>query len=118
MVHRSARLRSRPAAAVAAVVILAALALARAGDGRALDAAAAWSAPRPLDVARALALLPFVVGAPSRENCEPAYPTVCLPPPPPDINRPQLLPLVNIPTLPPDPHGLDADKDGIGCEEP
>ena len=104
-------------AAVAAVVILAALALASTGDGRALDAAA-WSAPRPLDVARALALLPFVVGAPSRENCEPAYPTVCLPPPPPDLDCPEVLPLVNFQALPADPHGLDADKDGIACESP
>ena len=102
--------------APAAVVILA-LALASAGDGRALDAAA-WSAPRPLDVARALALLPFVVGAPSRENCEPAYPTVCLPPPPPDLDCPEVLPLVNFQALPADPHGLDADKDGIACESP
>lgn len=109
MVHRSARLRSRPAAAVAAVVILAALALARAGDGRALDAAAAWSSR---------ALLPFVVGAPSRENCEPAYPTVCIPPPPPDLDCPEVLPLVNFQALPADPHHLDADKDGIACESP
>ena len=104
-------------AAVAAVVILAALALASTGDGRALDAAA-WSAPRPLDVARALALLPFVVGAPSRENCEPAYPTVCLPPPPPDLDCPEVLPLVNFQALPADPHHLDADQDGIACESP
>ena len=104
-------------AAVAAVVILAALALASTGDGRALDAAA-WSAPRPLDVARALALLPFVVGAPSRENCDAAYPTVCIPPPPPDLDCPQVLPLVNFRVLPPDPHGFDMDSDGIGCESP
>ena len=96
------------------MVILAALALASDGDGRALDAAASWSALRPLDVA----LLPFVVGAPSRENCEPAYPTVCLPPPPPDLDCPEVLPLVNFPALPADPHHLDADKDGIACESP
>lgn len=53
---RRPRLRSRPAAL--ALVILAAVALASAGDmgaalagdGRALDAAASWSAPRPLDM--------------------------------------------------------------------
>ena len=113
-------LKLRPAAALAAVVILAALALAlaSAGDGRALDAAAAWSAPRPLDVPNARALLPFVVGAPSRENCDAAYPTVCIPPPPPDLDCSQVLPLVNFRVLPPDPHHLDADKDGIACEHP
>ncbi len=114
MANRSARLRSRPAAAVAAVVILAALA--SAGDGRALDAAASWSAPRPLDLARAL--LPFVVGGRPASECSPAYPTVCLPPPPPDLDCPEVLPLVNFQALPADPHGLDADKDGIACESP
>ena len=89
---------------LAAVVILAAV-------GAALVEASAG------DVAPA-AFAPFVVGNRPPSECSPAYPTVCLPPPPPDINCPQLLPLVNIPTLPPDPHGLDADKDGIGCEEP
>ena len=75
--------------------------------------AAAWSRP----AVEARALLPFVVGAPSRENCEPAYPTVCLPSPPPDLDCPQI-PYTNFAALPADPHGLDADKDGIACEEP
>ena len=79
-----------------------------------LDAAAAWSRA----AVEARALMPFVVGAPSRENCEPAYPTVCLPPPPPDLDCPQVLPLVNFQALPADPHGLDADQDGIACESP
>ena len=67
------------------------------------------------DVAPA-AFVPLVVGNRPPSECSPAYPTICLLPPPPNINCPQLLPMVNIPTLPPDPHGLDADKDGIGCE--
>ena len=75
--------------------------------------AAAWSRP----AVEASALLPFVVGAPSRENCEPAYPTVCLPSPPPDLDCPQI-PYTNFAALPADPHGLDADKDGIACESP
>ena len=100
MANRSARLRSAAAALALAAVVM-------------LDAAA-WSRP----AVEARALLPFVVGAPSRENCEPAYPTVCLPPPPPDLDCPQVLPLVNFAALPADPHGLDADKDGIACEEP
>ena len=79
-----------------------------------LDAAAAWSRA----AVEARALLPFVVGAPSRENCDAAYPTVCIPPPPPDLDCPEVLPLVNFQALPADPHGLDADKDGIACESP
>ncbi len=75
--------------------------------------AAAWSRP----AVEARALLPLVVGAPSRENCEPAYPTVCLPSPQPDLNCPQIL-CTNFAALPADPHGLDADKDGIACESP
>ena len=51
-------------------------------------------------------------------NCDPAYPTVCIPPPPPDLDCPELVPLVNFQVLPPDPHRLDADNDGIGCEDP
>ena len=76
--------------------------------------ATAWSRP----AVEARALMPFVVGAPSRENCDAAYPTVCIPPPPPDLDCSQVLPLVNFRVLPPDPHHLDADKDGIACEHP
>ncbi len=100
MANRSARLRSAAAALALAAVVM-------------LDAAA-WSRA----AVEARALMPFVVGAPSRENCEPAYPTVCLPPPPPDLDCPEVLTLVNFQALPADPHGLDADKDGIACESP
>ncbi len=49
-------------------------------------------------------------------NCSPAYPTLCLPPPPPDLDCGQI-PYRNFPVLPPDPHDLDGnDNDGIGCE--
>ena len=106
--------------AAVAVVILAALVLASAGDGRALDAAAAWSAPRPSVEAlqNVPAYLPIVAGGRPPGQCDPSYPTVCIPPPPPDLDCPQVLPLVNFPTLPPDPHGFDRDSDGIGCEFP
>ena len=100
MANRSARLRSAAAALALAAVVM-------------LDAAA-WSRA----AVEARALMPFVVGAPSREDCEPAYPTVCLPPPPPDLDCPEVLTLVNFQALPADPHGLDADKDGIACESP
>ena len=113
-------LKFRPAAAVAAVVIiLAALLLAAVVEARALDAAAAWSAPRPsVEALDAPAYLPIVAGGRPPGQCDPSYPTVCIPPPPPDLDCPQVLPLVNFPTLPPDPHGFDMDGDGIGCESP
>ncbi len=50
-------------------------------------------------------------------NCDPSYPTVCIPPKPPDLNCEDVFPLVNFRVLPPDPHGFDGnDNDGIGCE--
>ena len=52
-------------------------------------------------------------------NCAPSYPTVCIPPPPPDLNCADI-PYRNFPVrydVPdPDPHHFDGDHDGIGCE--
>ena len=48
-------------------------------------------------------------------RCDPAYPTVCVPPPPPDLDCKDI-PHRGFKVLPPDPHGLDRDRDGIGCE--
>lgn len=98
----------------AAAVILAALLLASA-------AAASWSRPALVE-ARAVEVapvyLPFTVGGRPPSECEPAYPTLCFPSPPPDLDCPEVAPSVNFPVLPPDPHGFDTDKDGIGCESP
>ena len=51
--------------------------------------------------------------------CDPHYPGQCLPPPPPDLNCPDV-PFRDFPVLhpnnEPDPHALDGDKNGIGCE--
>jgi micrococcal nuclease len=49
--------------------------------------------------------------------CELAYPTICVPSPPPDLDCPEI-PFQNFQVLPPDPHGFDADDDGLGCESP
>lgn len=54
--------------------------------------------------------------APSGAGCDAAYPTVCIPPPPPNLNCPDI-PYRNFVVLTPDPHGFDRDGDGIGCEE-
>lgn len=52
--------------------------------------------------------------ATSGSNCDPSYPTLCLPSYPDldcgDINA------RNFPVIGKDPHGFDADNDGIGCE--
>jgi hypothetical protein len=48
-------------------------------------------------------------------NCDPAYPDFCIPPPPPDLDCADVNG-TNFTVLPPDPHGLDADGDGVGCE--
>jgi len=48
-------------------------------------------------------------------NCSPYYPTLCVPPFPPDLDCNDIEE-AHFPVLPPDPHGLDGDGDGIGCE--
>jgi hypothetical protein len=48
-------------------------------------------------------------------NCDPAYPTVCIAPPPPDLDCGEV-PYRNFKVLPPDPDHFDSDGDGIGCE--
>jgi len=54
---------------------------------------------------------------PPRGGCDPSYAGACVPPYPPDVNCKDLQGL----TLPvrvvgSDPHGLDGDDDGLGCE--
>ena len=48
-------------------------------------------------------------------NCDLSYPTVCIPPRPPDLDCGEI-PHRNFTVLPPDPHRFDGDKDGVGCE--
>ena len=61
--------------------------------------------------------LPAVMGSRPAAECAPSYPTICLHPPPPDLDCDEI-PHTDFPVLPPDEHHLDADKDGIGCESP
>ena len=58
---------------------------------------------------------PTATPVPPAANCDPAYPTVCIPPPPPDLDCGDI-PYRNFTVLPPDPHHFDSDHDGIGCE--
>jgi hypothetical protein len=53
-------------------------------------------------------------------DCEPSYPDACLPAPPPDLNCGHLgfgLDVIHDPAIgATDPHGLDPDGNGRGCE--
>ena len=49
-------------------------------------------------------------------SCDPSYPDVCIPPPPPDLDCVHI-PYRNFKVIPPDTHGLDSDGNGIGCDE-
>ncbi len=46
--------------------------------------------------------------------CDPAYPDVCLPSPPPDVKCGDLL-FRRFAVVQPDPHDLDGDRDGVAC---
>ena len=48
-------------------------------------------------------------------DCDPAYPTVCIPSPPPDLDCADI-PQRHFRVLAPDPHNFDGDGDGIACE--
>jgi micrococcal nuclease len=48
-------------------------------------------------------------------DCHPSYPTVCIPPPPPDLDCADV-PYDNFQVVGNDPHGFDGDGDGVGCE--
>jgi micrococcal nuclease len=52
---------------------------------------------------------------PADTNCHSSYPDFCIPPPPPDLDCKDIS-RKRFTVLPPDPHGFDRDKDGIGCE--
>jgi hypothetical protein len=48
-------------------------------------------------------------------NCDPSYPTVCIPSPPPDLDCADVN-ASGFKVVGSDPHGFDGDNDGIGCE--
>ena len=50
-----------------------------------------------------------------KPSCDPAYPDVCIPSPPPDLDCGEIS-YKRFKVLSPDPHRFDGDKDGIGCE--
>ncbi len=58
---------------------------------------------------------PTVTPTRDPEQCAAEYPTVCIPPPPPDLDCPDI-PYTNFTVLPPDRHHFDGNNNGIGCE--
>ncbi len=53
----------------------------------------------------------------NEDACDPAYPDVCIPPPPPDLDCSNVDER-RFTVLPPDPHNFDGDLNGRGCEVP
>jgi uncharacterized protein YraI len=49
------------------------------------------------------------------DNCDPSYPGVCIPPPPPDLDCKDIS-FRRFRVVGADPHHFDGDGDGIGCE--
>lgn len=49
--------------------------------------------------------------------CDPAYPDVCIPSPPPDLQCSDI-PYQRFRVLLPDPHNFDGNRDGVACEGP
>jgi micrococcal nuclease len=52
-------------------------------------------------------------------ECHPSYPTICIPPPPPDVDCEEMLDrdfTVRHDVVDPDPHRFDPDRNGVGCE--
>lgn len=50
-----------------------------------------------------------------KNNCDPSYPDFCISAYSVDLDCDQI-PYHNFRVLPPDRHGFDRDRDGIGCE--
>ncbi len=70
--------------------------------------------PAPPPVLPAVPTVPPATSPPSGA-CHPSYPTVCIPPAPPDLDCPQI-PHRRFTVVGEDPHGFDGDHDGVGCE--
>jgi hypothetical protein len=54
--------------------------------------------------------------APSKQNCDPAYPDFCISQSLSNLKC-QDVKQHNFKVLPPDPHNFDRNKDGVGCEK-
>jgi hypothetical protein len=50
-----------------------------------------------------------------RSNCDSSYPDVCISPPPPTLSCSELS-VARFKVFGDDPHGLDPDHNGVGCD--
>jgi micrococcal nuclease len=70
----------------------------------------------------AAATLGIAAAPAAQQRCHPSYPDFCIPPPPPDLNCPDITGRKPFRVLHDvrgaDPHGFDRDKDGRACEPP
>jgi micrococcal nuclease len=51
-------------------------------------------------------------------SCDRSYPDFCIPPPPPDLDCPDVRGKKPFRVRRPDPHHFDRDRDGWACEPP
>jgi endonuclease YncB( thermonuclease family) len=77
-------------------------------------AAAAPEKKAPAGVVPAAPKAAPAIAAPAG-NCDPSYPEVCIPAPPPDLDCKDV-PYRRFKVIGADPHRFDGDHDGIGCE--
>jgi len=57
----------------------------------------------------------FELFADDKSGCDSSYPTVCIPPGPPDLDCSEIQ-FRSFEVIGADPHRLDGDGNGIGCE--
>ncbi|MCC6313137.1 MAG: thermonuclease family protein [Thermomicrobiales bacterium] len=81
------------------------------GFGVPLTAPVPAAAPAPAPVLP----VPAAPAPAASGNCDPSYPTLCIPPGAPDLDCKDIS-ARRFPVLPPDPHRFDGDHDGVGCE--
>lgn len=71
-----------------------------------------WPETEPFELAVSMTnAVPHIQPIVETGSCDPAYPTVCIPPRPPDLNCGDITQR-KFAVLPPDPHNFD----GVGCE--
>ena len=53
--------------------------------------------------------------SPQGQQCDSSYPDICIPPNSVDLNCPDI-PYRRFRVIPPEPHGVDRDRNGVGCK--
>ncbi len=75
-----------------------------------------WSKCPQLAAAGIRSSQPAATAIAPAADCDPSYPTICIPPGIDDLDCPDI-PHRRFEVRPPDPHRFDGDHDGIGCEK-